>query len=128
MVGDLDLSFVRLRALKANLAPSLDLMADVVLNPSFPEGMVGINKRRRLAGIEQEKANPFGAVLRVAPKLMYGAGHAYANPLNGTGFEATVSALGRDDMVAWHEAWFQPGSSSLIVTGDTTLTELVPLV
>ena len=126
--SSLDQSFVYLRSLQANLAPSLELLADVVLNPSFPEEMVGINQRRRLAAIEQEKANPFGAVLRVAPKLMYGPGHAYANPLNGTGFEATVSALTRGDMAAWHETWFRPGSSSLIVTGDTTLAELMPLL
>ncbi|MFQ5350148.1 MAG: M16 family metallopeptidase, partial [Thermoanaerobaculia bacterium] len=124
--SSLDQSFVYLRALKANLAPSLTLLADVVLNPSFPEEMVEINKQRRLASIEQEKANPFGAVLRVAPKLLYGAGHAYANPLSGAGFETTVGGMTREDLVAWHRTWFQPNTSSLIVTGDTTLAELVP--
>jgi zinc protease len=126
--SSLDQSFVNLRALTANLAPSLELLADVVLKPSFPAEMVEINKQRRLAAIEQEKASPFGAVLRVAPRLMYGAGHAYANPLSGTGFETTVAGLTRDDLAAWHRTWFQPGSSSLIVTGDTTLAEIVPLL
>jgi zinc protease len=126
--SSLDLSFVNLRALKANLAPSLELLADVVLQPSFPADMVEINKQRRLAAIEQEQASPFGAAFRVAPRLMYGGGHAYANPLSGSGYEATVSALTRDDLIAWHKAWFQPSSSSLIVTGDATLAELMPLL
>ncbi len=126
--SSLDLSFVRLRALTMNLAASLDLLADVVLNPSFPAEMVEINKQRQLAAIEQEKASPFGAVFRVAPKLMYGSGHAYANPLSGAGYEATVSGLTRDDLVGWHRTWFHPNTSSLIVAGDTTLVELTPLL
>ncbi len=126
--SSLDLSFVYLRALKANLSPSLELLADVVLQPSFPAEMVEINKQLRLAAIEQEKASPFGAVFRVAPKLMFGAGHAYANPLSGAGYEATVTALTRDDLVGWHRAWFQPNASTVIVTGDTTLAEIVPLL
>ena len=126
--SSLDLSFVRLRALEMNLAPSLALFADVVLNPSFPEEMVEINKQRRLAAIGQEKANPFGAALRVGPKLMYGAGHAYANPLSGSGYEDTVAALSREDLAGWHESWFHPNGSTLIVAGDTTLAEVVPLI
>ena len=126
--SSLDQSFVNLRALAPNLAGSLELLADVVLNPSFPAEMVQINRQRRLAAIEQEKASPFGAVLRVAPRLMYGPGHAYANPLSGAGFEATVAGLTRDHFVAWHRTWFRPGSATLIVTGDTTLAEVVPLL
>jgi zinc protease len=126
--SSLDQSFVYLRSLAGNLASSLELLADVVLNPSFPEEMVEINRQRRLAAITQEKATPIRAALRVAPALMYGAGHAYAKPLSGSGFEATVSGLTREHMVDWHRAWFRPGSSTLIVTGDTSLDELVPLL
>jgi zinc protease len=124
--SSLDLSFVRLSALSRNLAPSLALFADVVLHPSFPQDMVELAKRRRLAQIGQEKANPIPAVLRVVPTLLFGAGHAYGNPLTGSGYERTVSSITRDDLMTWHRDWFHPGSATVIVTGDTTMAVLLP--
>jgi zinc protease len=123
--SSLDLSFVRLRALSPNLGPSLDLMADVVMNPAFPPEMVELGKRQRLAQIAQEKAQPVGLAFRVAPGLLYGPDHPYGRPLTGSGFEATVTALAREDLAAWHRAWFHPNTSTLVVTGDVTMSALV---
>ena len=124
--SSLDLSFVRLRALSPNLRPSLDTFADVVLNPAFAPDMVQLAKQRRLAQIGQEKAQPVATAQRVVPILLYGRGHAYGNPLTGSGFEDTVSGFTRDDFAAWHRAWFHPNNATLVVAGDTTLNVLVP--
>jgi zinc protease len=124
--SSLDLSFVRLRALSRNLRPSLDIFADVVLRPAFPQDMVDVAKRRRLAQIAQEKAQPIAVAQRVIPLLLFGQGHAYGNPLTGSGFEQTVSSLTRDDLSRWHRDWFHPQNSTLIVAGDTTLAAIVP--
>jgi zinc protease len=124
--SSLDMSFVRLEALPMNLGPSLDIFADVVLNPSFPADMFDVQKKRRLAQIAQEKVQPNGMALRVLPSLLYGQGHAYSNPLTGSGFEKTVEGLSREDLRAWHQTWFHPNNSTLIVTGDITLNKLVP--
>jgi zinc protease len=124
--SSLDLSFVRLSALSRNLQPSLGLLADVVLHPSFPQDMVDLAKRRRLAQIGQEKANPLPSVLRVVPTLLFGAGHAYGNPLTGSGYERTVSSLTRDDLMKWHREWFHPNNATVIVSGDTTMAVLLP--
>jgi zinc protease len=124
--SSLDLSFVRLRALAANLRPSLTLFADIVLNPSFPQDMIELGKKQRLARIQQEKATPVNAATRVVPALLYGAAHAYGKPLSGTGFEQTVSALTRDDLIKWHRDWFHPSNATVIVTGDTTMAALLP--
>jgi zinc protease len=37
-----------------------------------------------------------------------------------------VSALTRDDLVAYHSAWFKPNHATLVVVGDTTLAEIRP--
>ena len=124
--SSLDLSFVRLQALSNSLAPALAIYADVVLRPSFPQAMVDLAKKRRLAQIGQEKATPVQAATRTMPALLYGASHGYGNPLSGSGFERTVSTVTRDDLASWHRSWFQPGSATLIVTGDTTLAAVVP--
>ncbi len=47
--SSLDQSFVRLQATAENARPSLEIMADVVLNPSFPENQFAIQKQSRLA-------------------------------------------------------------------------------
>ena len=124
--SSLDSSTVSLSALKENLDASLDVYADVILNPSFPEADFQRLKKRRLARIRQEKSTPVLTALRLLPGLVYGEGHAYGNPWTGTGTEKTVTEMKRGDLEAIHSTWFQPTNATLIVTGDTTLDELVP--
>ena len=124
--SSLDSSTVSLSALKENLDASLDVYADVILNPSFPEADFQRLKKRRLARIQQEKSTPILTALRLLPGLVYGEGHAYGNPWTGTGTEKTVTEMKREDLEAIHGTWFQPANATLIVTGDTTLEELVP--
>jgi zinc protease len=62
--------------------------------------------------------------LRVLPKLIYGEGHAYSNPLSGSGFEDSVSKLTRQHLVAFHQTWFKPNHATLVVVGDTTVEEM----
>jgi zinc protease len=122
----LDLSLVRLRALPRSLKASLDIFADVVINPAFPEDQVELAKRQRLAQIAQEKAQPVAAALRIVPTLLYSEKHAYGKPLTGSGYERTVQSLTRDDLLAWHAAWFRPNTSTLVIVGDVSLKEVVP--
>ena len=122
----LDLSLVRMQALPMNVRASLELYADVILHPAFPEDMVALNKRNRIAQIAQEKVQPVAAALRVVPRLLFGEGHAYGNPGTGSGYEQTVQALTRADLVGWHQTWFRPNNATLIVAGDTTMKAILP--
>ena len=122
--SSLDMSFVRLQATAESLRPSLAVMADVVLNPSFPADKFLIQKQRRLAQIGQEKANPNALAQRILPGIIYGAAHAYGKPASGS--EKTVETISLEDLVKWHADWFKPGSATIVVTGDTTLDKLVP--
>jgi zinc protease len=122
----LDMSGVTLEALKDKLDPSLAVFADVVLNPSFPRTDFERLKRQRLAQIQQEKADPVGMALRVFPTLLYGEGHAYANPWTGSGTEESVQRITREDLVKFHRTWFKPDNATLIVVGATTMAEIRP--
>ena len=124
--SSLDQSFVRLRALTPNLRASLDILADVVLRPSFPQHLVDLGRRQRLAQIAQEKAQPAALAQRVVAPILFGTDHAYGRPMTGSGTEQTVNALTRVDLVSWHRDWFRPGSTTVIVVGDTTLPAIVP--
>jgi zinc protease len=124
--SNLDLSMVQLSALKAKLDPSLELFADVILNPSFPEEDFKRQQRLQLAGIEREKSTPVQMALRIFPELLYGPKHAYGNPLTGSGTAASVTKMTRGDLAKFHEVWIRPNDSTLIVVGDTTLAEVTP--
>jgi len=124
--NSLDKSWVLLDALPMNLGKSLDIFADIVLNPAFASDMVALSKRQRIARIAQEKANPTAAVGRILPALLYGETHAYAKPFSGTGHVRTVEPLTREDLVQWHKSWFHPNNATLIVAGDVTMDKLKP--
>ena len=126
--SDLDSTVVALNALKISLEPALELMADVVTSPSLPAADFDRLKKQQLASIEQESVRPDAMAQRVLPKLVFGAGHAYANPLTGSGYRATVSRLTREDAVRWHATWLKPGSATLLVVGDTSLAEIAPML
>ena len=121
-----DSSVVRLSALKAKLDPSLEIYADVVLNPAFPQADFLREQKQQLASIEQEKSEPFGMALRVFPGLIYGKDHAYSEPLTGSGTTASVTKMTRDDLVKFHQTWFKPDHSTLVIVGDVKLAEIQP--
>ncbi len=122
----LDLSTINMSALKENLDDSLALFADVVLNPAFPEDEFDRQRKQLLADIQQERVQPQSMALRVMPKLMYGDGHAYSQPLTGSGTEETVNAIEVADLKSFHEDFFRPNNSTLIVVGDVTMDEIKP--
>jgi len=122
----LDMSSVSLSALKENLDPSLDLFAEVILHPSFPAADFQRLQRQRLAGIQREKVQPVSMALRVFPRLLYGQGHAYGNPLTGSGTTESVNSISRQDLINFHHTWFKPNNSTLVVVGATTMAELKP--
>ena len=129
MIGagsNLDSSTVTLDTLSENLDKALDIYADVILNPVFPETDLERLRKQRIAQIQQEKNQPVQMALRTFPKLLFGDGHAYAQPLTGSGTEASVARITRDSLVDYHRTWFKPNNGTLIVVGDTTLAEIKP--
>jgi zinc protease len=126
--SSLDTSSVSLSALADKLDPSLAVFADVVLNPVFPDSELERLRKQYLAALSQERTEPTSMALRVLPKLLYGAGHPYAQPLTGTGTEATLKALTRSDLETFHRTWFRPDHATLIAVGPVTVADLKPRI
>jgi predicted Zn-dependent peptidase len=100
----------------------------MILRPAFaPEEFKRVQSQW-LARIQQEKTEPDSMALRVLPPLMYGPGHAYAMPLTGSGTEASIASLTPDALRAFHRDWLRPDNARLLIVGDTTLAEIVPLL
>ncbi|HTU64849.1 MAG TPA: pitrilysin family protein [Steroidobacteraceae bacterium] len=126
--SSLDRSYLSMNALSNRLGDSLELYADLILNPTFPDSELERLRGQTLASIQQEKAQPGGIVNRLLPKLLYGEGHAYANPSSGIGTEDVVKNLKSAELAEFYRRWVRPDNSQLLVVGDTTIDAIKPLL
>lgn len=122
----MDRTTVSLTALSPNLAPSLDLFADIVRNPAFAPAEVERVRAQVLAGIAAEQTEPNGIALRTLPPLLYGTAHPYGVPFSGTGDPRAVARVGRDDMIAFQRKWLRPDTLRIFVVSDQPLSLLTP--
>lgn len=120
-----DNSNVYLNTLKPSLDASIDLFADVVLNPAFPEKEFERLKDNQINTIKKEKSQPISMALRVMNKYLYGEGHPYSNPYTGTGYEKTVSKLTKSDIEHFYTTWIRPNNATIVVTGDLDMKVLI---
>ena len=114
-------SMVSLDTLKRHLAPSLKLMADVVVHPNFPEEELERVRKRRLDAILQDRASPSATAGRVIRKLLFGAQHAYGRPVGGE--EDSIRAIKRAELLPFYRSHYNPRNASLIMVGDVSLDE-----
>jgi zinc protease len=124
--SNLDTSFVSLSTLTSTLDNSLDLFADVVLNPSFPEEELERLRLQLITGISREQQSPLAMAQRVLPELLYGKKHAYGNPRTGSGTVSSVKSITLDEIRNFHKTWFKANHATMIIVGDTTLDIMLP--
>jgi len=110
-----------LDVLKRNLAPALDLLADVARNPTFPAPEVDRERKRQLDALAQLARNPTAVAQRTAAMLAFGREHPYGRP--ELGLPASVERLGAKDAARFHAARFRPGGAALILVGAVSLDE-----
>lgn len=122
--SSLDSSYASLSALKRQLRPSMELLADLVRNPAFSDKEFRRVQATWLAGIAQEKTRPVSMALRELPPLLYGEDHAYGIPFTGSGTEDSIRALDTATLREFHRRWIRPDNVTVIVTGDTTMDEI----
>ena len=124
----IDRTRLTLNALKPNLAAALDLFADVVRNPAFADAELKRVRAQMLNRIAAEQKQPQSLAFRELPPLLYGAAHPYGIPFTGTGTAVGVTAVTRDDLIAFQQMWLRPDNGALFVVGDVTMAELKPLL
>ena len=126
--ASMDRTTLSLTALSPNLAPSLDLFADILRNPAFAPAEVERVRAQALAGIAAEMTEPSSIALRTLPPLLYGTAHPYGIPFTGTGDPKVVAKVGRDDMIAFQHKWLRPDTARIFVVSDQPLSRLTPLL
>jgi zinc protease len=120
--SSMDATTISARSLTKNFPATLEILADVTLNPSFPAEEIERQRASRLAALVQQRDNPAQVATQVTAAALYGPQHPYGYSEIGT--EASVKGLTRDDMVAFWKQNFVPNNSALVVAGDISMDDL----
>jgi zinc protease len=115
---------ISFRSTTAKFPATLDLLADMLVNPTFPEGGLERLRGQRLVQLTQARAQPGAIANRVFPRVVYGSGHPYGRVVT----EESLKAVTRADLVAFHKAYYQPGRALVTVVGDTTAAAVKPVI
>ncbi len=116
---------IAVTSLAAQFPRTLDLVADVTLNPTFPQEEVERQRSTRLANLLAQKSNPSQIASRVMATALYGSAHPYGYLDLGT--EASNKALTRDAMVDFWKQHIVPGNAALVVVGAISRKQLEPI-
>lgn len=106
--------------LTEHLDPVLDLMADVVTNPTFPEGELQTERQRTLSGLQVELSQPAQIATRRFMAEVFGD-----HPYGDAPTPETVRALTRADLEAFHRAYYHPTNALFVVAGDVRVDDVV---
>ena len=122
--ASLDRTTASVTAVTVNLGGSLDLLADVIKNPSFDKKSLDRVRIRTLNDIKAEEGQPRALAFRTLPPLIYGKDHPYGTPLTGSGYKETVQSISRNDIINFHKSWIHPDKAEIFVVGDSNIAEI----
>ncbi len=102
----------------------LDVLADVTLNPSFPEEEFDKLIKQNISGLEAEAEDADAILGNVSNAMLYGKKHAYGE------FESkeTINNIKLEDCKNYYKKYFQPDNSILTIVGDISLKDAKSLV
>ncbi|HEX8254004.1 MAG TPA: pitrilysin family protein [Thermoanaerobaculia bacterium] len=109
-----DSSIAFVSAPTATIEAAGALLAQVVRDPAFAQEELERERRRLLDQFRVSMRNPSYVMQRAGLRAMYGDA-PYGTPPEGT--PASLAALSREDLVAYHRDWWRPDNATLVVTG-----------
>ena len=116
-------STVSIGGLVENIDQTLELFADVIRNPTFPQAEVDKYKTRTLAQLQFQRSIPQFLAAEQFQKAIYGTSHPaslIAPPAE------SLKKLSTKDLAEFHSTYYRPNNAFLAVVGDVTMKELVP--
>jgi len=117
-------SVVTASGLVENTGRILELMSDVVLNPTFPNDELAKYKKRQLAALQEMRSEPSFLARERFYQVLYGdfpASEVSATP-------ESVSKVTREDLEKFHREYYAPNNAILGVAGDVDYDTVVKLI
>ncbi len=116
-----DVTTVSLKVAKRNLDAALDLMADVVLRPTFASVEVRRQRDLRLAALLQAKDQPTTLANLAFNQAIHPEGHPYRASLGGD--SASAARLDSATVRAFYDGSIRPERATFYVVGDISAAE-----
>ena len=116
-------SVVNTSGLVENLDPALELFADVIRNPTFPQAEVDKYKTRTLAQLQFQRSIPQFLAAEQFNRAIYGTSHPaslIAPPAE------SIKKLTSKDLADFHSTYYRPNNAILAIVGDVTMKEILP--
>lgn len=122
--ADGDLVRASLSSLSQDFPDVLRVFADVLRRPAFDTRKLEVARNQAIAGVARQNDEAGEVLFREFRKIVYGPDSPYAR----TETYATLGAIRRDDLLAWHRQGFHPERTVLGVVGDFRSAETLALL
>jgi len=119
--ANLDYSSLSMLCVKQNFDESWNIFTDMLLNPSFNEEDLNLERDKLVSSIKQVNDNPDAYLQKVVTNEFY-VDHPYSVPVNGT--EETLNSFTTQDLKEFMNGRLQTSQLLLVVVGNTTMSEL----
>lgn len=113
-----------LSCLREDVERGVELLADVLRHPAFPQEKIDLAVNQMREQIRRRNDDPQEIARREFRWLLYGQDNPWARLPS----MATLDAIGREDLVAFHSAWYHPNNTMLGVAGDFERDAMLALI
>lgn len=120
-----DETTVALGVLSSFITQGLDLMADVVLRPSFDAAELQRERKQAVAALKQNRSDPAYLAAVQFRREIYGGG-PYGTEMDGT--EESLKRITRNDCVQFHAKHYTAGNALFVAAGDVRAEELIAML
>ncbi len=111
----------RFYTITSNVDRSLELMADELRHPSFPQAALDRVKANQIVQLRRAKEDPTYLGIRAFGNVVYGSEHPYARSAT----ESEVASITRNDITSYYNEYYRPPNVSFVVAGDITPAQAV---
>lgn len=102
------------KALAEDLPTLLEVLADVLMNPTFPKEDIERVRSQLLTGLDLRAQDTNSMAMLEFDKLLY-KDHPYQHPSDG--YIETIRAIQVKDLAAYHQKYFGPKGTALVIVG-----------
>jgi zinc protease len=116
--------FATMSVLSQDTDEGMHILSEVLRQPAFPEDKIDLAKKQERTAIASRNDEPLSILGREIPKLIYGKDHPFARHTE----YATIEAITRTDLQAFHAEFFHPDRVIMTVYGDFETAKMKKLL
>lgn len=117
--ADWDSAIVQLTSLASRVGDAFTVLSEVLRAPAFPESELERLRAERMADLAQLRAEPRGLADVYFSRVLYNDESRFARLAGGD--EKSVQRLDRAAVQRFHQEFFRPNATALMVVGDITV-------